>query len=109
MTNFEKFDINRLETSLIIMSCGCGHCCGGHEAANPEDVNIINAFKQGLQAYNTEHNTALEFVKIESVTKQVVSGFKFQGVVELKDGKYNFDIWQKAGGREVVVNSLTKQ
>ena len=90
------------------MSCNCGGKCGGQEACDPQDEYFLNTFRQGLTTYNAANNTTLELVNVETVTKQVVAGFKFVGVANLNDGKYNFDIWAKPGGKEVVVNSLTK-
>ncbi|KAH0793605.1 Clan IH, family I25, phytocystatin-like peptidase inhibitor [Histomonas meleagridis] len=91
------------------MSCpGC--CCGGVSNANPNEEFIINVYKQAVALHNSTQNDNLEFVKIISVSQQVVSGFIFRGVIEAKKGdavgQYEVDVWQKAGGREIEIQKF---
>lgn len=84
------------------MACCGGCCCGGVKPANIEDENVINVFKQVVAEKN-----AGEFVKIVSATQQVVAGFIFEGVVEVKEGdanvQYKVKVWCKPGtqGNEI--------
>ena len=91
------------------MSCqGCR--CGGAANANPNEEFIVNAYKQAVELHNSKENDNLEFVKIITVTQQVVSGFMFRGVIEAKKGnavaQYEVDVWQKAGGKEIEIQKF---
>ena len=84
--------------------------CGGISNADSNDEFIINVYKQTIDLHNSKENDNLEFVKIVSVTKQVVSGFMFRGVIEAKKGnsvgQYEVDVWQKAGGKEIEIQKF---
>ena len=85
-------------------------CCGGISNADANDEFIINVYKQAVELHNSQQNDNVEFVKIISVSKQVVSGFMFRGVIEAKKGdavgQYEVDVWQKAGGKEIEIQKF---
>lgn len=87
--------------------------CGGVAQSDPNEEYTVNVFKNAIQKHNAANNDTLEFVKIVEVTKQVVSGFMFRGVVEVKKGAdvlhYNCELWDKPGGQNLEVQKFEKQ
>jgi hypothetical protein len=86
--------------------------CGGHSPADVNDENLISVFKQGVDSYNAQNSASLQFVSVESATKQVVAGFNFKGVINVLEGgaaaKYQVTVWQKPGGQVIEVTEFTK-
>jgi hypothetical protein len=84
--------------------------CGGVAPGDVNDEWAINVFKQAVGEHNTKENDTLEFVEIVSVTKQVVAGYIFAGVVKLKKGgavsEWNVKVWAKPGGQEIEVQEF---
>ena len=95
------------------MSCCCGCKCGAPSNADANDVHLIEIVQKAIEQENAAKNTTLAFGKILTVTKQIVSGLKLIGTVEVTNAGatevYNFDIWAKPGNQEIVVNKLEKQ
>lgn len=98
------------------MSCCCGRgggCCGGVSDADPNEEYTVGVFKKAIEQHNAANNESLEFVKIVRVTKQVVSGFFFRGIVEVKKGdstlQYNCELWDKPGGQNLEVQKFEAQ
>jgi hypothetical protein len=91
-----------------LMACRCG----GASPADLTDANTISVFQQGVASYNASNGTNLQFVSVESATKQVVSGYNFKGIVNVTNNgtpeKYDITVWQKAGGQSIEVTNFTK-
>ena len=88
------------------MSCASG-VCGGQSAADVNDAHLVQAFKDAIESHNKSANDSLQFVRVVSATKQVVSGFMLRGVVEVSVGgankEYNIDVWVKPGTQGIEV------
>jgi hypothetical protein len=74
---------------------------------------IGEIFSQAANWHNQNRGTYLTFVSVSNLSKQVVSGFNFKGIANVRnafgaDARYNGTIWQKAGGRSTEVTNFTR-
>jgi hypothetical protein len=82
-------------------------CLGAPAATDVNDANTLSVFREAIASYNSRNRTNLQFVNLVSATKQIVSGFKFTGIINMTNNgaaqQYNVTVWQKAGGRSIEV------
>ena len=85
-----------------LSSHGAETVTGAKKDADAKHLETINIFKKVVE------ERGFEFLELEEVTQQVVSGFIFEGICKVVDNnetvRYRIKVWVKAGGvsREVL-------
>lgn len=86
---------------------------GGISDSDPTSEMAVSTLKQAVTEYNKSNNKALEFVRIENLTTQVVAGMMYRGVVVLSEGgsevKYSFQVWAKVAGQGIEIKKFEQQ